>query len=163
MKKYFCFFLAIVITLSTILFNPSSHDAASDYTRLSGSTRLDTALQISKTGWPNGLESSEKAVILARADDPADALAAASLSGTKDAPILLTYPNKLDNSILTELSRLGAQKVYILGGTGAISNTVESQLQSNGYQTQRVQGPDRFKTAEAINVVAETAQKSKAI
>ncbi|WP_453992081.1 cell wall-binding repeat-containing protein [Bacillus nitroreducens] len=163
MKKITYVLFALLVTLSAVFTNPTSSNASNDYTRLSGSTRLDTALQISKTGWPNGLESTEKSVVLARADDPADALAAASLSGTKDAPILLTYPNKLDNSILSELSRLGAKKIYILGGTGAISNNVENLLKSKGYQTQRVKGSDRFKTAEAINNVAGTSKKPKAI
>lgn len=94
--------------------------AASFIERISGDNRIETAIQISMYGW----EQAEN-VILARADNPADALSSASLSGALDAPILLTYPNNLSNSVLDEINRLGASTVYLLGGTGAISAEIE--------------------------------------
>jgi beta-lactamase superfamily II metal-dependent hydrolase/putative cell wall-binding protein len=163
MKKVSFVLFSIILVISSIIVYPFSSEAASDYTRLSGSTRLDTAIEVSKEGWPNGLTSSEKAVVLARADNPADALASASLAGVKDASILLTYPSKLDQSVVDELKRLGTKKVYLLGGAAAISTNVENSLRSKGYNVQRVAGKSRFETASEINKVAGTSKGTKAI
>jgi putative cell wall-binding protein len=149
-----------IMTVYTV--DGSGNDAGI-YTRLSGQTRLDTAIEISKKGWPSGLKSTEKSVILARADNPADALAASSLSGVKEAPILLTYSTKIDQSVLDELTRLNAQKIYILGGKAAIQPAVESELSDLGYTVERVAGATRFETAAKINEVAGTSTSTKAI
>ncbi|WP_409251794.1 cell wall-binding repeat-containing protein [Bacillus sp. SCS-153A] len=162
-KRLSSILLALLLVLSSIFLTPTQTEASNDFTRLSGSNRLSTALEVSQTGWPNGLTTSEKAVVLARADDPADALAAASLAGVKDSPILLTYPEKLDDSVLNELKRLGVKKVYLLGGTAAISSNVEKTLTSNGYSVQRIAGASRYQTAYKINDVAGTSKGSKAI
>ncbi|WP_335870936.1 cell wall-binding repeat-containing protein [Bacillus sp. 2205SS5-2] len=125
-----------------------------DYIRFSGKTRLDTAIEVSKQGWPKGLKyPHEKSVILARADNPVDALAGSGLSGAKDAPILLTYPSRIDQSVLNEISRLKTDKIYLLGGTSAISTTVEKKLLKLGYDVERVAGATRFDTAANINKI----------
>ncbi|MGD7021793.1 cell wall-binding repeat-containing protein [Rossellomorea vietnamensis] len=163
MKKVSIIFLVFLLALSSTLFSPIPSEASSSPTRLSGDNRLGTALHVSKTGWSAGLTTTEKSVVIARADDPADALAAASLAGVKDSPILLTYPEKLDNSVLNELNRLGAKKVYLLGGTAAISSNVDKTLKSKGYSVQRVAGAGRYQTASKINEVAGTSKGTKAI
>ncbi|MED4202126.1 cell wall-binding repeat-containing protein, partial [Priestia megaterium] len=123
--------LSVSFGLLTFLDTDNTQAAGKEYVRLAGTDRLDTSIQISKTGWPTGLTSSEKAVILARSDNPVDALSAASLAGVKDAPILLTNTNSLDSRVLSEINRLGATKVYVLGSTGAISESVENTLKAN--------------------------------
>ncbi|UXH44468.1 cell wall-binding repeat-containing protein [Rossellomorea vietnamensis] len=163
MKKLSIVFLSLLLVIGSIIASPFTTDAAGDYKRISGTTRLDTAIGVSKEGWPNGLTSSEKAVVLARADNPADALAAASLAGVKDASILLTYPTKLDKSVEDELKRLGTKKVYLMGGAAAISTKIENSLKSKGYNVQRVAGNNRFETASKINQVAGTSKGTKAI
>ncbi|WP_416435539.1 cell wall-binding repeat-containing protein, partial [Priestia megaterium] len=66
--------LALVLSVSfgllTFLGTDNAQAAGKEYVRLAGKDRLDTAIQISKTGWPTGLTSSEKSVILARSDNP---------------------------------------------------------------------------------------------
>ncbi|WP_421381724.1 cell wall-binding repeat-containing protein [Bacillus salacetis] len=163
MKKISSVILVFLLTLSSILFSPSQSEASGILTRLSGDNRLGTAIEVSKAGWSSGLTNPEKAVVMARADDPADALAASSLSGVKDSPILLTYPNSIDTSVLNELQRLGAEKVYLLGGTAAISSTVQSTLSSKGYKVQRIAGANRYETALKINEAAGTSKGTKAI
>ncbi|MCA1060874.1 cell wall-binding repeat-containing protein [Rossellomorea aquimaris] len=141
-------------------------EPVNDYIRFSGKSRLDTAIEVSNRGWPTGLIfPPEKAVILARADEPADALAASSLSGAKDAPILLTYPDKIEQSVLNELKRLKPENIYLLGGTSAINGTVENKLKNLGYNVKRVSGTNRFETAAKINdiVLSVNKQNTKAI
>ncbi|MCA1066627.1 cell wall-binding repeat-containing protein (plasmid) [Rossellomorea sp. AcN35-11] len=147
----------------TVYIEDGSGKVPDAFTRLSGQTRLDTAIEVSKEGWPNGLQSAEKSVILARADNPADALAASSLSGVKDAPILLTYSSNVDQSVLNELARLNAKKVYLLGGSVAIHQGVETKLANKGYVVERISGSTRFETAARINEEAGTSNNSKAI
>ncbi len=137
--------------------------AAPDFERIAGTNRLETAIEVSKKGWPNGLDNTDKSVILARSDNPADALSAASLAGAKDAPILLTAPGHISNIVLEEMDRLGTEKVYVLGGKGAIQGEVVKTLNKHNYSTKRVHGTNRFETAAAINKEAGTSQSNRAI
>lgn len=114
-------------------------------TRISGPDRFATAVEVSKSGW----EQAET-VILARADDFADALAGVPLAYKLGAPILLSGPKALHSGIKGELVRLGAGKVLLLGGTGVISEAVAGELREMGLQVERISGRDRYATAAAI-------------
>lgn len=113
--------------------------------RLSGSNRFQTAVEISKQGW----ESAET-IILARGDNFADALAGVPLAHKYDAPILLTPTHQLQPETITEILRLGATQVIILGGTGAISETTEQKIRTYGITARRIGGTNRFQTAALI-------------
>lgn len=96
-------------------------------------------------------------VVLARADVFADSLAGAALTGGGQAPILFTpAPGSSDAglppSVRGEIDRLldGRGRVYLLGGTRAVSSTVERELGRAGYQVVRLAGGDRVATARAI-------------
>lgn len=162
MNKLFKIGTLAVLTCSLVFSTVQETEATGNYTRVSGSDRLSTAIEISKKGWPSGLEG-ERVVIVARADNPADALSAASLSGSKDAPILLTYSNTISSKVLDEIKRLSAVKVYVLGGEKAISNTVVNTLKSKGLEVVRISGSKRYQTASNINKVAGTDTNSRAI
>ncbi|WHZ02393.1 cell wall-binding repeat-containing protein [Neobacillus sp. YX16] len=151
-------FFLMMLFVSLLGITGNKAVAASFIERISGDNRIETAIQISMYGW----EQAEN-VILARADNPADALSSASLSGALDAPILLTYPNNLSNSVLDEINRLGASTVYLLGGTGAISAEIEKKLTDNGLTVVRLGGNNRFETAAKINNEAKTSLNTKAI
>ena len=113
--------------------------------RIKGTNRFDTAVQISNKGW-----SSAQSVVLVRSDDFADGLAGAPLAYQLDAPILLTAKETLHNLTKEEINRLGATKVYILGGTGAISADVENTLLDMELEVERISGPTRMDTAVEI-------------
>lgn len=121
-------------------------DTDDDYDRIDGDDRTETAVEVSKEGWPNGAE----AAILARDDDFPDALAGVPLSKKIDAPILLTNKEILSPATETELERLKAKTVYILGGPGAVSQGIESYLRNKGLEVIRIGGIDRFETAALI-------------
>ena len=141
---------------------PDKTSASDNVERISGANRIETAIEISKRVSPGKLTTSEKAVILTRADMPFDALASSGLAGAKQAPILLTGSTKLDSNVAKELDRLGTKKVYILGGTAAVSQEVENELKKT-YSVSRVKGSNRFETANAINEAAGLDQTSTAI
>ncbi|AEE95448.1 S8 family serine peptidase [Mahella australiensis] len=114
--------------------------------RLSGTDRYTTAAAVSRRGWPVGAD----AAVLVSGKSFADALAGTTLAYAKDAPVLLTDPYELSDAAADELYRLGVKKVYILGGTGAVSKAVEGAVKSMGISVERIWGSDRYKTAVAI-------------
>lgn len=113
--------------------------------RLYGQTRYDTASLISERGWEEA-----KTIILATGLDFSDALAGIPLSKQIDAPILLTKGIQLEDSILSEIERLGAENVIILGGSLAVPEKVEDSLLDLGLRVDRIYGQTRIDTAVAI-------------
>jgi hypothetical protein len=64
--------------------------------------------------------------------------------------VLLTQPTSLPASTASELARLGVSEVRVLGGSGAVSDSVVNSLVSS-YTVTRVAGADRFATAAEIS------------
>jgi thermitase len=138
-----------------------------DYSRAYGATSVETSNIISMTGWetassgvliPEELEINTdmpteegRFVILASNQSFPDSLAAGALSSKLDAPLLLTYPNSLRQSTIDMLRELQADKVLIMGGPGAVSDSVKTSIEQLGYDVYRLMGADRFETAVAIN------------
>ncbi|MDD4402396.1 MAG: cell wall-binding repeat-containing protein [Desulfitobacteriaceae bacterium] len=113
--------------------------------RISGANRYGTAVAISQEGW-----ETADTVVLARGDDYADALAGVPLAYALDAPMLLTHKDRLTGSTKDEILRLQAKKVYVLGGTGAVSEAVEDAVKALGLDVVRIFGANRFGTAAAV-------------
>jgi len=127
--------------------------AASDTgTRLYGSDRYATAVEISKDGW-----DSSANVVLVSGQSFADALAAGPLAKKLNAPILLTMKDTLPQVTQDEINRLDATKVYIVGGTGVVSDAVAT---ATGKTVERIAGADRYATAVAVaEEIGATADK----
>ena len=115
-------------------------------TRIYGETRYDTAVEIAKANFQAGAET----VILVRGDSPADALPAVPLTKKYNAPLLLTLPDRLPDNVLTEIEALGANRVIIIGGPGAVKAAVEESLKAAGLQVERIYGQTQYDTAYEI-------------
>lgn len=116
---------------------------------IAGQDRIETALKVSKELYPDGFpaDKQEKTVILATGFEFADALSAGPLANYYDkAPILLTHSYALDSSVKQEITRLGASKVVIIGGTVAIAKNVETELAGMNLTFERISGETRFET-----------------
>lgn len=114
--------------------------------RLSGPSRVETAAALSRDA-----HVSADTVLLARADDFADALAAAPLAGVLGGPVLLTQRDALSAAAAAEVSRLGARRAVLLGGTVAIGSQVEQELRDAGVTSvERIAGTERTETARLI-------------
>jgi putative cell wall-binding protein len=115
-----------------------------------GPTRYETAVAISERSFPAFITSD--AIIVTGQNYP-DALSASALAGSVHGPILLTQTSSLPPSTDTELARLGVKNAWIVGGTGVVSPSVATELQSlvggTGTVT-RVQGADRYATSAAV-------------
>lgn len=123
---------------ATIVADPSLY-----VTRLGGEDRVLTSVNLSQKTF-----KSSKTVILVGYRGEVDALGGTLLASKLDAPIIMTEKNKLSSSAKTEIDRLGAKDVIILGGENAISKEVESSLK--GYNIARIDGLDREETAIKI-------------
>jgi len=131
----------------SILPAAKADDSASSIQRLAGKTRYETAVQIAEKNWDEAYN-----VVLTRGDTFPDALAGAVLANSPQVqgPLLLTESNNLRSEVLNEMKRLRTSKVYILGGTAAISAKVENELKDNGMDTVRIEGSNRYETAAKI-------------
>ena len=137
-------FLITFIMGSMVFSQPT--DAGTYTDRIAGADRYQTAVSVSQKGW----KTSDYAV-LARGNNFADALCAGPLAHKYGGPILLTQPNQLNNYTLAELKRLGVKHLFIAGGTGAVSQSVENALKAAGIQNvERIYGADRYETSVKI-------------
>ena len=114
--------------------------------RIQGANRVETAIEASKELY----KTSANAVVLANAERYTDILAASPFAVQEEAPILFTYKDKLPESTLKEIERLGTKKVYISGGYSAVSKKIVDTLKSKGYDVVRFDGADRYDTAKKI-------------
>ena len=119
--------------------------------RIYGVRQIDTAIEVSKTGWQKGETDT---VLLANCDHFPDALVAAPLSHQLNAPILLTPVGGVDAKVMAEIKRLGAGHVIhviLLGGVKALSQQVEVDIQNAGLNTpERISGYDQYGTAQKV-------------
>jgi putative cell wall-binding protein len=93
-------------------------------TRLAGVDRWSTAVAVSKAVFPTGA----KVVYVANGLNFPDALAGGPPASVQGAPLLLVTKDTIPAATSTEIKRLGARTVVILGGTGVVNSTVQSQL-----------------------------------
>lgn len=113
--------------------------------RLGGNNRYDTSVAIAQEGWKKSAY-----VVLATGNNFPDALAAAPLAKKYNAPILLTDKSGLPANVIAELKRLQVKNMFIMGGTGAVPQSIENQVKQMGIKTERLGGADRFETAVKI-------------
>ena len=110
-------------------------------TEIIGSDRYETAAKIAdKMGY------YDTAILVNGDKSLSDGLSASSLAGKEKAPILLVKQNTIPKETLTRA--LKAKKIYIIGGTAAISEDVEKQLA--GKEIVRVDGKNRVETSEKV-------------
>ena len=126
--------------------NGFKYTAVLETSRLAGDNRYATAAEIAKKAYPSGA----KTVILASGMTYADALVGVPLASKLNAPILLAAKDSLPRETTNALEKLGAKKVIILGGKGAVGESVEITLNKQGITTERYAGTSRFGTATAI-------------
>lgn len=113
--------------------------------RLAGPGRIETAIEVSQAAF-----ESADAVVLARADQFPDALAAATLAAEVGGPVLLTGSDQLDLRVAREILRLGAGTVYLAGGEVALAAQVADDLEGLEVAAPRLEGVERTDTAARI-------------
>lgn len=92
--------------------------------RLSGTDRYETSANIAKYAYKDFDEA-----IIASGENPVDALAASTLTGKKEAPILLTNRNKIPKSIKKIIEDMDIGKITIVGGENSITDNVMDDME----------------------------------
>lgn len=117
--------------------------------RLAGDSRVQTALAAADRIVGGAIPTQ---VLLARADDWADAATGGAWSVAAGVPVLITPTDQLHPDVADWLSQRAdpaATEIVLLGGTAALSQAVEDAARDLG-QVRRVAGPARDATAAAI-------------
>ncbi|MBR3235623.1 MAG: cell wall-binding repeat-containing protein [Atopobiaceae bacterium] len=116
-----------------------------------GDTALDTAKAVVEADDGRVFEQGRGgAVLIATMDGYWDALAAAGLAGTLDAPVLITNKKSLSAQTMEEIVRLAPERALIMGGKGAVSDEVMAQVKALVPNTERVWGESATDTAVEI-------------
>ncbi|WP_285091669.1 cell wall-binding repeat-containing protein [Peptostreptococcus anaerobius] len=126
--------------------------------RISGSNRYETSVNISKKYFKKA-----DTVVLASGINSADALVSASYAKLNASPILLTNKNSIESSVESEIERLGAKNIHIVGGTGSVSSSIENRLANKGYKVERIAGANRFETSSLLAAKVSKKANSKKV
>lgn len=117
--------------------------------RLWGPDRYTTAVRVAhQVAADNG--GSAPRVLLARADEPADAIAAGAAAARLRVPVLLTARDQPTPASLRAVTELGSREVLALGGEVAISARVLDAFARTAGSGARLAGRTRSETSVAI-------------
>lgn len=114
--------------------------------RVGGADRYDTARQALSSTFAGHYDN----VFIASGANYPDALAGSAMAGKLGVPLMITPPGGMDAATLDTLRSFSPSKVYVLGGNGAVSDTVVQQANSITGNVERIAGGDRYQTAVAI-------------
>jgi putative cell wall-binding protein len=133
-----------VVLLLLASFGDASATSSFSFQRIAGENRYATAANVA-------IDSFGKAggVVIATGEAFPDALSASFIAGYVNSPILLVERNRIPAETAAALTTLGVKEVVILGGSAAISDDVENQLDEK-YDVVRLSGSDRFATAANV-------------
>lgn len=113
--------------------------------RIAGSDRFETSVLV---GNEVINKSKSTTAYLSNAYGYADALSAASF--TNGDPMILTNKDSLSYKTKNAIKEWGIKKIYILGGTGVVSQSIEDELSNMGITTERYGGANRYETSTKI-------------
>lgn len=123
--------------------------AGGNMQRIFGANRYATAAAISANAFGPGVS----AAYIATGSNFPDALAGVAAAGVSDGPILLAGVSGIPANTTDELARLRPGRIFVLGGSGALSDAVAAQLAafSTSGMVTRLSGADRYATAAAVS------------
>ncbi len=118
------------------------------YVRVAGADRYSTAVAVARQASPAG---RTVVIVSGRDANLVDGLVAGPLARSLGGPILLVGAT-IPEATRVELQRRSADKAIIVGGAGAVSESVVAELTGLGLAVDRVFGKDRYATAAAVAV-----------
>lgn len=151
-KKVFCIGLSAAMGFSFV----KTSDVLAAETRYNGSGRIETALKIARSGWPDKTDYA----FIAAADDGSliDSLIAAPLAKAYNAPILVNYKgDKLDADVLAQLKQWGVKKVFIVSSDKVLQKGIEDKLKAEAIDVERLGKDSNRETS--LNIANALKQK----
>lgn len=146
--------------LGLIILSSMTINANPNYTsdNITGKDRYETAGLIADR------QKEYSSAILVNSDSSlSDGLSASSLAGALNAPILLVSKDNVSSETIQRI--VGIDKIYIVGGHGAVSSKVEDQLKemNKEIRIERIAGEDRidtsYKIAKRVNEIQKRVDK----
>lgn len=137
----------------TANYDADSASVAGTIQRIGGSGRYEVAVSIAQRAFPGTADT----VFIASGQNYPDALSAGPVAAAENGPLLLTPPNELLPVVIDEIERLAPDQIYIVGGTGAVSEGVRAQLNAvlaGDDPVVRVGGLGRYETSRLVNEIA---------
>ncbi|HET7278630.1 MAG TPA: cell wall-binding repeat-containing protein [Dermatophilaceae bacterium] len=130
----------------------SSTSTAATLSRIAGSDRYQTAVKVSQAALPDKAAEGAMVFVASGLNFP-DALAGGPAAAHMASPVLLVpSTGTLPSAVAAELDRLHPAGIGVIGGSGAVSDAMVTQLQSHATQEVfRVAGANRFETAAALS------------
>ncbi len=120
-------------------------DGAPDFVRLAGQDRFATSARIAQA------YITSNVVFVANGLDYPDALSAAPAAAVLEAPLLLTRKDSVPEVVKEQIIRLNPKVIYVVGGTGVISNAVFNELDGLAIESAvRLAGSNRYATSLAV-------------
>lgn len=115
--------------------------------RAAGTDRYETAVQLSRAT-NRGLRPI---TYIATGATYPDALIAAPAAGFEDSPVLLVMRDSVPQSVRDELRRIRPGHIVVMGGTDAISTSVENDLKQYAPGEHREAGVDQYHRSALVS------------
>ena len=110
--------------VSAQVFNTLESSTGATVIQQAGSDRYGSGAQLSETTFSPGIDT----VYIATGVAFPDGVSAAASSALAGGPMLLTRPDSVPGTVLTELERLDPGQVVVVGGAAAISTNVIDEI-----------------------------------
>ncbi|WP_158217628.1 cell wall-binding repeat-containing protein [Lottiidibacillus patelloidae] len=120
---------------------------SANITRYAGKNRYATNMAVvNALGFEDANGIYQNGVFLATGENYADALSAASIAAERNMPIVLVKGSLTDEA----KDLLTGQRVFVLGGTSAVSADVYAEAKAVANQIERIGGVNRYDTGAKI-------------
>lgn len=114
--------------------------------RISGENRVQTAIEVSKKMFKEGTNK----VVLANQNNYSDVLTAAPFAKANNASLLYVSSNSISKEVMSEIARLKAKEITIIGGEKSVDEGLKKELEKRNFKVDRLSGSDRYKTSAQI-------------
>ena len=114
--------------------------------RISGQNRVQTAIEVSKKMFKEGTNK----VVLANQNNYSDVLTASPFAKANNASLLYVSSNSISKEVMSEIARLKAKEITIIGGEKSVDEGLKKELEKRNFKVDRLSGIDRYKTSAKI-------------
>ncbi len=123
--------------------------------RVAGDDLYGTGVAAANRVTPGAMGDLGRTAVIASGEVFADALVAGPFAARGIHPVLLSPPSELHAEVVAYLGDAGIEHVVLMGGTAALSETVEQSVKDLGIDVSRVAGSTRYDTAVKAAELAE--------
>lgn len=144
---------ALVVVPGAAAQSGESELAVVELIRYGGADRYATSLLVAEAFAADAGDSLDWAVMVSGRSWH-EAVVAASVAGSLEAPVLMTPPDRVRDDALEFLDRVDVSKVLLVstdsGSTRSIDTAVDGQLRDAGLTVERIGGSDQFLTSVTV-------------